>query len=753
MVLSCRISTVRFLLAGALAVTLVVGCAGTTPPPPPVTPPPPTTEPAPVEIEPVPRIRTLADILGPVSFDPDTVKAGRFDTGRMWLFEAPPLEWYAEAYGFRPDEEWFAHAHLGALRSNGGECSASFVSPHGLMFTNHHCARDYVTQVSLEGENLLEDGFYAATLAEERRVEGFFTDQMVEITDVTARVHAAMDAVESPVEKATARQQEIQAIRDEFNERNGMVNEVVELFNGGRYSVYTFKRYDDVRLVMAPELDIGYFGGDPDNFTYPRYNLDISFWRVYEDGKPVDSSEFYFKWSVSGPRLGEPVFVIGNPGSTSRLNTVAQLASNRDYNNPYILNLLRTRMKVLRQFLDTHPDIPDWEEQNNYYFNLSNAEKAYSGRQRGLLDPWMLARKADWEESFRQTVLRDPELKERYGDPWQEIAEARFAQEPYGNMQFAFASGGGLRSAYLHKGFLLQQYRLMLSQGLAADSEQAQGLVGMIMEPIDGYPELEKGNLEAQLAEIQWLLGPDDEYVKTLLGMRQPEAAAQHILTTSVLGDTTEVRSLLEGAPESIEISTDPILAAMKDVFVRLLPMQMALQQQTMKENDAMARLARAVYDVYGTSIPPDATSSLRIQDGVVTGYPYNGTVAPGWTTFYGLYDRWASHGKKDPWELPERWLNPPADFDLDTPLNFVSTCDIIGGNSGSPLLNRDLEVVGIAFDGNIESLPGEFIFLPELNRCVSVHSAGIFEVISDLFGYKGLADELKTGVLPPAGR
>jgi len=272
----------------------------------------------------------------------------------------------------------------------------------------------------------------------------------------------------------------------------------------------------------------------------------------------------------------------------------------------------------------------------------------------------------------------------------------------------------------------------------------------MIEAPIEGYPELEQAMLAAQLSDLHRFYPADDPLVSGLLGFRGPAGAAEFLAGGTILNQPEEVATLLEGAPASIVNSTDPIIQGLDGIMMRLVQMQGAVQQHLGQEDAAISRLARAVFDVYGFSIPPDATSSLRIQDGVVTGYPYNGTIAPVATTFYGLYDRWASHGKVDPWALPERWQNPPEEFDLDTPINFVSTCDIIGGNSGSPVLNRDLEVVGIAFDGNIESLPGSFIFLPDLNRCVSVHSAGIFEVISDLFGYRPLAVELETGSLPP---
>jgi S1-C subfamily serine protease len=730
-------------------------------------PPPRAPEPAPPvetrQLSAVPSgsdLPTLAEILGPVDFDPDTVSAGRFDTGRMWTFDAPPIDYFQEAYGFRPDADWMRQARMASLRM-GTFCSASFVSASGLVLTNHHCGRDAVTQVSREGENLLEEGFYAATLGEERRVEGLYMDQLVEIADVTARVHGAMDEA-ADEERLSVRDTEIEAITAEYDARNGMINQVVELFNGGRYSVYTYKRYEDVRLVFAPELAMGYFGGDPDNFTYPRYNLDISIFRVYQDDLPLDSSDFFFKWSDGGPRLGEAVFVLGNPGSTTRLNTVAQLAFTRDYDNPAILTLYRTRMKALRTFLDTHPDLPDWEEQNNFYFNISNSEKATSGQQRGLEDAWMMARKADWERSFREAVRNNPRLFEQYGDPWSEIARAREAVKPFGTQDYGLIFGGVFSTQHLAKAFLLEQYRFARQQGMPADSEQLAGLARQIRRPITNHPDYERLLLAAQLEGMVQILGKDDPVVVGLLGtwlvdgsLADPDfylRAAEHRIQESILGDEAAVEALLEGAPKAISDCIDPMVKALDGVIVRIGMMQQTAARQAELEEAAQSRLARAVYDVYGTSIPPDATFTLRIADGVVTGYPYNGTLAPAWTTYYGLYDRWASNGGKDPWALPDRWLDPPEAFDPGTPLNFVATCDIIGGNSGSPVVNRELELVGVAFDGNIESLPGEFIFLPELNRCVSVHSEGILEAIRDLFGAAALAQELEMG-RRPAGR
>jgi hypothetical protein len=743
------VSLIRAHRLAPLAVLLLsAACASSAAPQPRPRAPEPVPAPERQEIAAVPTapaLPTLDEILGPIDFDPDTVRAGRFDTGRMWTFDAPPVDYFYEAYGFRPDAEWLRRARMASLRM-GTFCSASFVSADGLVLTNHHCGRQSVTQVSREGENLLETGFYARSLEEERKVEGLYLDQLVELSDVSARVQAAMDAAADDDARLEARDNEIEKITQEADAANGLINQVVALFSGGRYSLYTYRRYEDVRLVMIPELAMGFFGGDPDNFTYPRYNLDISIFRVYQDGRPLDSSAFFFQWSQGGPKLGESVFVLGNPGSTTRLNTVAQLAFTRDTDNPSTLILYRTRMRALRTFLDSHRDLPDWEERNNFYANLTNSEKAYSGQQSGLEDPWMMARKADWERSFRDAVMKDPRLFERYGDPWTEIARARQAMKPFGRLNYGFIFQGGFSSQHLAKAFLLEQYRFARLQGAPVDNPQLTALARRIRQPMDNPTDWEQALLAAQLDGMVQILGADDPLVQALVGMRSPQGASDQLLQETVLDDTAAVEALLSGAPEAITNTSDPMVRALNGVLMRIITMQQTMGEQFALEEAAQARLARAVYDVYGTSIPPDATFTLRIADGVVAGYPYNGTLAPAWTTFYGLYDRWASNGGRDPWVLPERWQKPPADFDLATPLNFVATCDITGGSSGSPVVNRDLEFVGIAFDGNMESLPGEFIFLPEFNRCVSVHSAGILEAIRDLYGATELARELETG-------
>ena len=584
-------------------------------------------------------------------------------------------------------------------------------------------------------------------------MEDLYVDQLVALVDVTHRVHAAVDVAEGEQAKTEALERVLGELQEEYDLANGLINEVVELYNGGRYSVYTYRRYNDVRLVMAPELALGYFGGDPDNFTYPRYNLDVSFFRVWEEDGPLDSSDFFFPWSTSGPRQGEPVFVIGNPGTTSRLNTVAQLAFTRDYENPAILRLYRNRIKAYRAYLDAHPEAPGWEALNNLYFNLTNGEKAISGQQAGLLDPWLLARKGTWERELRRRVLDDPSLAARFGDPWSEIDQIRQQLAPFGFQQYALSFGGQVRSALLNRAFLLDQYRYMLQQGLPADSPQLQGLASQLTRPLDSSLELEQALLAVQLDEMRIWLGAEDPLIQGLIGMRSAAAAAGALVRGTVLTDSTVTARLLAGGPQAMREAEDPIVQAFFGMVERVIPMQQQLVQLFEQEEAARRRLARALFEVHGTRIPPDATFTLRISDGVVEGFPYNGTEAPAWTTYYGLYDRWASRDGLDPWALPPRWQSPPAAFDLATPLNFVATTDIIGGNSGSAVVNRNLEVVGAAFDGNMESLPGEFIFLPLRNRTVAVHSAGVLAAIQHLYGYQELARELTYGGRSIGGR
>lgn len=680
----------------------------------------------------------------------DTVRAGRFDNGRMWTFENPPSAYLRETYGIDADSVWFRRARLGALRIPG--CSASFVSGDGLVLTNHHCAREHISAVSREGESLLDDGFYAGSLDEERAIEEFEADRLIAIRDVTAEMDAALEGINEPQARSQAREsaeEEIAArISEEFGgEDAGFEVEMVSLYNGGRTSAYVFRRYTDVRMVMAPELSVGYFGGDPDNFTYPRYALDFSFLRVYEDGDPLDTSENFFRWSETGVERGDAVFMVGNPGSTSRIQTVAELEFRRDISDKGLLAFVNNRIDALEAFYDMDPEAGEAMDLRNTIFSLINTQEAYGGILGGLHDPVILAKRRDQERAFQEALDADPALAEEYGGLIAQMAELqdRKAEVAGGFGSFLAFASPDYESAVLSRALFAFQYANGSRAG--APAEALEGVMETLREVPDQPAALQELLLAARLRDIEASYGADSPLASSVLGGRSPEDVAASVVAESVLSDSARA---VEAVPGGGVGMGDPAMQLLGTLISGIGPFQQALGPISAQEEQIAAALGRARFEVYGTDVPPDATFSLRISDGVVSEYEYNGTFAPVVTTFYGLYDRHYSHvsgGTGDgEWDLPERWLDPPGDPDLSTPMNFVSTNDIIGGNSGSPLVNADLELVGLAFDSNTEGLSGEYIFLTDRARAVSVDVRGILEALEEVYLAERIVDELRSG-------
>jgi len=676
----------------------------------------------------------------------DTVKAGLFDTGKMWTFDYPPTDYFARTYNFTPDAAWFERARLSALRVPG--CSASFVSEDGLVFTNHHCARGAVDAVNRAGENLPETGFYAPTLAEERKVPGYYADQLVLIEDVTAEIQEAFDRGTTDDERIANRTQAIAALEQRYKKSTGLNCNVVTFYNAAKFSLYGYKRYTDVRLVFAPETMMGYFGGDPDNFTYPRYDLDISFFRVYDDnGQPLKASN-YFRWSLGGASENEPVFVIGNPGQTNRLYTVAQLEYQRDLLYPTNFFLLDNLVRIYTEYLAKHPDKK--LKYQTRLFGASNSQKLYIGRLTGLSDPVLMAKKRDFERTLKGAVAAKPALHATYSLVWNEIEKLQSEKRTiYPEMNALTMKGLG-RSQYFGLASDLVDAALQMKLPEAQRARQYKGealdSLKRRMYPTDLEPELEREFLTLQLTVMASSLGKSNISLNALLQGRTPKQAAGALLQETMISDKEKVTALLNGPPDAILNSTDPFISFVATTVDRARDLRTQYTEMNAREQARVQRLGKAMFDIYGTSIPPDATFTLRIADGVVKGMPYNGTIAPHFTTFYGLYDRYYSFGKEAPWNLPERWLNPPASFAMSTPFNFSSTNDIIGGNSGSSIINKSLEVVGIAFDGNIESLPNHVIYSEDRMRCVGVHSSGILEALEDIYKADRIVKELKAG-------
>lgn len=696
-----------------------------------------------------------------VTLNPDTVKAGPFDMGKMWTFDSPPKEYFAKTYGFNPDDKWFEEARLAALRF-ASYCSASFVSADGLVMTNHHCARESGTAVQRKGEDLNNWGFYAKTLAEERRVPELFVDQLVKLEDITARMQTAMNKGTSEAQQLQLREQEFAAIKQEYANREGWKGleiQTVTFYDGGRYSLYGFKRYNDVRLVFMPELQLGFFGGDPDNFTYPRYALDCSFFRVYENGKPLKTTHF-FKFNPNGIRENEPIFVIGNPGSTERLKTVAELEYDRDLSMPFTLQLLRNRSNALQAYNATAKS----DSVLNEIFGLENSYKAYEGQLAGLRDPYLIARKGAFERQFKSDVRQTSARLggARSGETRSESSNGTSGSSPASTVNAErlkiwddiAANTQQLRRLFndntylglnpLIRGELLTFAQLLVTYAdMAANNPSRANQVRDLLEvPTLKSRSLEEAYLAAHLAEAQAGMGNDDAYVKAALNGKTPKEAAATLLQTTKMTDAGFVRDLLTKGPSAIMSSNDPLIALARIAAPRNQAASRETQQIEARQQVLRGSLGRLLYDVYGTNVPPDATFSLRINDGIVKGYPYNGTVAPFQTFFAGLYDRNYSFGDKYPWSLPARWKAPPLEL-LKQPMCFVSTNDIIGGNSGSPMINKNREAVGLVFDGNMESLPGSFIFVPDKNRSISVHAGGMVAAMRYIYKADRLVKEL----------
>jgi len=662
------------------------------------------------------------------------------EMGKMWTFDVPPLDYWARRYNFRPSQEWLDHVRLSAGRLPG--CSASFVSPDGLVMSNHHCGRGCIDAVTRPGEDLLRDGFYAKTRDEERPCPGMFLDQLLSITDVTDSVNAAVPSGAQAERAATLRDAAIKGLEDRCAGGAADVRcQVVSMYAGGQYKLYRFRHYTDLRLVFAVESQTGFFGGDPDNFTYPRYDLDMSIVRVYVNGQPAHTE--YFRWSANGASDHELVFAVGNPGSTGRLNTMAQLEYLRDVQYPAVLRQLADRIRIDHQLSNMSEDRA--RALRNEIFGLENTYKAIDGYQAGLVNPQMMEHKRVWERDFRAKVDANPEWKRLYGSAWDESAAVWHQLSQLAVRQRYYAFG-----AYGARLLQLASYIVRLpvesakpdSQRLPMFRDAMQRRIqGMLAAPVDTTSEIML--LTAYFTQMQKDLPAGDPLLRAALAGRTPEEAARAMVTSSQILTADQRQALIRGGAAAVKASSDPFIKLA--LFIDPTERQLGKQVTDLNARDTQAseRIARALLAVFGNTVSPDATFSLRIQDGEVMGYPYNGTIAPPFTTFYGLYDRFYGFGQKPPFDLAQRWITHRDSLNLSTPLDAVSTCDIIGGNSGSPVINKDAEIVGLVFDGNIEDQPLRFLYSEAVGRAVWVDSRGIIEALRHVYDAGPLADEM----------
>jgi len=661
--------------------------------------------------------------------------------GTMWTFDAPPLDYWRRTYGFAPDQKWLDHVRLASVRLP--NCSASFVSSRGLVMTNHHCGRDCTASSSPPDSNYIQTGFAARTLADEKKCAGLYVDQLQSIQNVTDRVRAAITG-RTPAEQAAQRTAVITQIQTECNQQTQLNCQVVSLYQGGIYSVYRYRRFNDIRLVMAPEEDIAFFGGDPDNFTYPRYDLDLTLLRVYENGQPYAPTD-YLKWSPAGAIENELVFVVGNPGSTGRLNTIAQMEYLRDVGYPASLAAFKRALAIYAELERT--DTSAARRYQNNVFSIANSQKAFIGYRAGLLDTLSMAKKRAFEQELRARIAADPKLQTQYGGTFDAIANAQRELATFNPQLRYYGFGGGSQLLQLAAGVVRvtefanapDSARLPQYRGPGLDNMRRQ-----ILAPVPLDTAYERLAIAAQLRAAQGELPASDPFLRVALGGKTPEARAAELVRGTRLTDPAFRQQLVQGGAAAVQASTDPLI-----VFARQVdPLNQTQLARANALNAIIAtnseKIGQALFAAYGTALPPDATFTLRISDGVVKSFPSNGTIAPYKTTFYGLYERSAAFDDKDPFKLPQRWVDRKANLDLATPYNFVSTNDIIGGNSGSPVINRNAEVVGLVFDSNIEGVSNRFIFSDAIGRTVSVHSRAIPEALRKMYDGSRIADELQ---------
>ena len=665
----------------------------------------------------------------------------RADEG-MWTFDNLPLKQLQEKYHFTPTREWLDHVRLSCVRLNDGG-SGSFVSAHGLLLTNHHVARGQLQKNSTAEHDYIRDGFFAATPAEEMKSPDLEVNVLVSTENVTPQVQAAVRKAGTPEAQFAARRAAIAEIERDSLQKTGLRSDVVTLYQGGEYWLYRYKKYTDVRLVFAPEQQTAYFGGDPDNFTYPRYDLDMALFRVYENGKPLETKN-YLHWNARGAAEHDLVFVAGNPGSTARLDTVSQLELTRDLTMPAAIRRLKHRIAVLEQYSAKGPE--QARQAATLIFGLSNSLKADEGREQGLLDKNVMDKKRKEEADFEAKVMANAEWKAAYGNAWKEIADAGRKEATRFKEQY-FTE---LDSQYAALALQIVQYAAEIKKPdgdrlPGFHDAQLESLRYRMFSPAPIYPAMEIARLAGSLEQGVGELGDGQPLLRAVLGGRSPQAAAAALVKGTKIGDPAFRRQLVEGGEAAVAASTDPMIVMARKID----PMRREMirwQQENVQsvEQRAGEQLGKARFAVYGNSTYPDATFTLRLSYGQVEGYPMNGTRAPYKTTFYGLYNRASSFDLQPPFNLTKSLKEGLSKLDLNTPLDFVTTNDIIGGNSGSPVIDRNGEIVGLIFDGNIESLVGDYIYDETANRAVAVHTAATTEALEKLYHAQSIVKELR---------
>jgi len=671
----------------------------------------------------------------------------------MWLFNAPPLKQLKEKYQFEPTSQWLEHLQKASVRFNSGG-SGSFVSANGLVITNHHVGADTLQKIGDAQHNYLRDGFYAKTQADEIKSTDLELNVLMSIEDVTARVNGAVKLGMNSDQASHARNAVIAAIEKESKEKTGLRSDVVTLYQGGAYHLYRYKRYDDVRLVFAPQQQMAFFGGDPDNFEYPRYDLDICIFRVYENGQPAKIDNF-LKFNSHGPDDGELIFVSGNPGKTDRQLTLDELADTRDRYLPYVLRMFNRR-EVLELSYSAR-SFENARKAREDLFGHQNSRKGNDGILAGLLDPqiWSALRARD--QKLRDAIGRDPKLRSTIA-AYDRIKRAQgeiVKNAPlYNYLEQERPSIVGYRAPRALSGNLFKYARLLMraiderakpnGERIPAFRDSARESLELEVfssEPI--YEDYEILRLTDSLTDFASQFGVDNPIVQKVLAGKSPHARAVELVTGTKLKDVAVRKELYSKDAAALQAAHDPMIDLARLIDGPAREARKIYDSQEEIKKQAYAEIAKARFAIEGTGSFPDATFTLRLSYGTVRGYEQDGKQIPAFTDFAGLYQRSTEHDNKPPFDLPQRWIDKKANLNLATKFNFVSDADIIGGNSGSPVVNKANEFVGIIFDGNIQSLVLDCVYTDTRSRAVSVDSAAIIESLRKVYDAQPLVDEL----------
>jgi hypothetical protein len=661
----------------------------------------------------------------------------------MWTFDNLPMKPLKDKYGFTPTPEWIEHLQKASVRFNDGG-SGAFVSKDGLVLTNHHVALGQLQKMSTAEKDYVREGFFAHAAAQEIKCPDLEINVLISMENVTQRVLGAVNPKSSDKDQNDRRKAEISRITKESLEKTGLRSDVVELYQGGEYWLYRYKKYTDMRLVMAPEIQAAFYGGDPDNFTYPRYALDFAFFRVYENDKPVHP-EHFLAWSKDGAADGELTFVTGHPGHTDRLMTVDQLQYERDYGLPLYLEIAHKKRKDYYDYAALGAE--QARRSKDRIFGVENAIKAVTGEHEGLLDPALIRAKKAAEDGLRKSVASSKDASVRAAKTaWSKIAAAqkKFAAR---RLQTAYRRYDGTKVA----GLAAQIVRYVVETARPNDKRweeyrdsSLESLRFRLFSPAPMYPDMEEFLLARTLQDALDKLGPNDAFVKAALQGRKPADVARELIGGTKLFDPAERKKLVDGGRSAVDASNDALIVWQR----RLDPLYRAQRKWYEDEIESVLtaegnKIAKARFAVYGKSTYPDATFTLRLSYGHVAGYELGTTQVAAFTSFYGLFDRALGHSEKPPYDLAPRLKAAQAQVKLGAKLNFVTTNDIIGGNSGSPVVNAKGEYVGLIFDGNIQSLVGRYAYDDARNRAVAVHSSGIIEAMRRIYGMDALADEV----------